>query len=452
MAMQLSEKLSSGTARLGVIGLGYVGLPLSMEMAEAGFHVVGIDADQRKVDEIAARRSYIADVPTESLERMVDAGRFEATTDPAVLATLDAISICVPTPLSKTKDPDVSYILDAVAKIKKHLRTGQLIVLESTTYPGTTDELIRAELEQTGMRAGRDFYLAFSPERIDPGNKTHGTRNTPKVVGGITPRCTELAVELYSKFIQNVHPVSSARAAEMVKLLENTFRSVNIGLVNEIAQMCDVLGIDAYEVIDAAATKPFGFMPFYPGPGLGGHCIPIDPHYLAWKMKAHDFTARFIGLAAEVNQEMPHLVVDKVAAGLNHHGKPVKGSRVLALGVAYKRDVSDMRESPAIEVIDQLTRRGAVVKYHDPHVPELVLESGTRASTPLTDENLRLADCVVILTDHTSFDIPFIVKHSRLVVDTRNATRGLEGQYGERILKLGAPAPFALRLAQGEAA
>ncbi|HZR83726.1 MAG TPA: nucleotide sugar dehydrogenase [Candidatus Binatia bacterium] len=451
--MQLSDKLSSRKARLGVIGLGYVGLPLSMEMAEAGFHVVGIDADERKVAEIAARRSYIADVPTEVLEKMVAAGRFEATTDPSVLATLDAVSICVPTPLSKTKDPDVSYILDAVAHIKKHIHPGQLIVLESTTYPGTTDELIRAELETDGMRAGREFYLAFSPERIDPGNQTHGTKNTPKVVGGITPRCTELATLLYSQFIDRVHPVSSARAAEMVKLLENTFRSVNIGLVNEIAQMCDVLGIDAYEVIEAAATKPFGFMPFYPGPGLGGHCIPIDPHYLAWKMKAHDFTARFIGLAAEVNQEMPHLVVDKVAAGLNYHGKPVKGSRILALGVAYKKDVSDMRESPAIEVIDQLTKRGAIVKYHDPYVPELILESGARASVPLTDDNLRLSDCVVILTDHRCFDIPFIVKHSRLVVDTRNSTRGLEGQYGERIMKLGAPAPFAMRAAHpGEAA
>src|SRR5262249_30019394 len=302
--------------------------------------------------------------------------------------------------------PDVSYILDAVASIKKHLQKGQLIVLESTTYPGTTDELIRAELEATGMRAGRDFYLAFSPERIDPGNRTHGTRNTPKVVGGITPRCTELAVLLYSQFIERVVSVSSARTAEMVKLLENTFRSVNIALVNELAQMCDVLGVDAYEVIDAAATKPFGFLPFYPGPGLGGHCIPIDPHYLAWKMKAHDFTARFIALAAEINQEMPHLVVDKVAAGLNHHGKPVKGSRVLALGVAYKKDVSDMRESPAIEVIDQLTRRGAVVKYHDPYVPELILENGSMASVQLNDDTLRLADCVVVLTDHACFEIP----------------------------------------------
>ncbi len=450
--MQLAEKLTSRKARLGVIGLGYVGLPLSMEMAEAGFHVVGIDADPRKVDEIAARRSYIADVPTEQLEHAVAAGRFEATADPAVLATCDAVSICVPTPLSKTKDPDVSYILDAVAKIKQHLHAGQLIVLESTTYPGTTDELIRAELEDTGMHVGRDFYLAFSPERIDPGNKVHGTRNTPKVVGGITPRCTELAALLYSQFIDKVVQVSSARTAEMVKLLENTFRSVNIGLVNELAQMCDVLGVDAYEVIDAAATKPFGFLPFYPGPGLGGHCIPIDPHYLAWKMKAHDFTARFIGLAAEVNQEMPHLVVDKVAAGLNNHGKPVKGSRILALGVAYKRDVSDMRESPAIEVVDQLAKRGAQIRYHDPYVSELALESGTQASLPLDDETLRLQDCVVILTDHGCFDIPSIVRHSRLVVDTRNATRGLEGQYGERILKLGAPAPRSMLTSQGKAA
>jgi UDP-N-acetyl-D-glucosamine dehydrogenase len=450
--MQLGEKLTARNARLGVIGLGYVGLPLSMEMAGAGFSVVGLDADKRKIEEIAAKRSYIADVPTEVLAQHVSSGKFEATTDPSALASCDAVSICVPTPLSKTKDPDVSYILDAVASIKKHLQKGQLIVLESTTYPGTTDELIRAELEATGMRAGRDFYLAFSPERIDPGNRTHGTRNTPKVVGGITPRCTELAVLLYSQFIERVVSVSSARTAEMVKLLENTFRSVNIALVNELAQMCDVLGVDAYEVIDAAATKPFGFLPFYPGPGLGGHCIPIDPHYLAWKMKAHDFTARFIALAAEINQEMPRLVVEKVISGLNHHGKPVKGARILALGVAYKRDVSDMRESPALAVIEQLMARGANVKYHDPYVPELILESGAMASVPLNEDNLRLSDCVVILTDHTSFDVPWIVKNSRLVVDTRNATRGLEQQYGEHILKLGAPAPFSYGHVGSEAA
>ncbi|MFM7737446.1 MAG: nucleotide sugar dehydrogenase [Alphaproteobacteria bacterium] len=440
--MQLEDKLASRKARLAVIGLGYVGLPLSMEMAEAGFHVIGIDSDDRKIKEIAAKRSYIADVPTEMLAKMVSEGRFEATTDPSVLASCDAVSICVPTPLSKTKDPDVSYILDAVEKIEKHLHPGQLIVLESTTYPGTTDELIREKLEAKGMRVGKDFFLAFSPERIDPGNKTHGTRNTPKVVGGITPRCTQLAVMLYSQFIERVVPVSSARTAEMVKLLENTFRSVNIGLVNELAQMCDVLGVDAYEVIEAAATKPFGFLPFFPGPGLGGHCIPIDPHYLAWKMKAHDFTARFIGLAAEVNQEMPHLVVDKVSAGLNHHGKPIKGSRILALGVAYKKDVSDMRESPALEVLDELRRRGGDVRYHDPYVPELALNTGTLQGVPLTDEELAKADCVVVLTDHSCFDVGRIVRGAKLVVDTRNVTRGLDAQYRDRVLKLGAPAPF----------
>ncbi|MEW6268391.1 MAG: nucleotide sugar dehydrogenase [Thermodesulfobacteriota bacterium] len=450
--MQLSEKLASRQARLGVIGLGYVGLPLSVEMAEAGFSVVGIDADPRKVAEITARRSYISDVPTDVLAKVVAAGKLEATTDPGVLAEVDAVSICVPTPLSKTKDPDVSYILDAVKAIKQHLHRGQLIVLESTTYPGTTDELIRAELESKDVRVGRDFFLAFSPERIDPGNRTHGTRNTPKVVGGITPRCTELATLLYSQFIEKVVPVSSARTAEMVKLLENTFRSVNIALVNELASMCDVLGIDAYEVIDAAATKPFGFLPFYPGPGLGGHCIPIDPHYLAWKLKAHDFTARFIGLAAEVNQRMPELVVEKVAAGLNHQGKPVKGSRILALGVAYKRDVSDMRESPALTVIKLLEDRGGRVSYHDPYVPEMVLENGSMASVALTDDALRMADCVVVLTDHSCFDIPHIVASSRLVVDTRNSTRGLEGKFGERIWKLGAPAPAALGYAFAESA
>jgi len=450
--MQLGEKLAARQARLGVIGLGYVGLPLSVEMAEAGFTVIGIDADPRKITEIKAKRSYISDVPTPVLDKVVSSGKFDATTDPSVLATCDAVSICVPTPLSKTKDPDVSYILDAVKGIKQHLHRGQLIVLESTTYPGTTDELIRAELESSDLRVGRDIFLAFSPERIDPGNRTHGTRNTPKVVGGITPRCTELAVLLYSQFIERVVPVSSARTAEMVKLLENTFRSVNIALVNELASMCDVLGIDAYEVIDAAATKPFGFLPFYPGPGLGGHCIPIDPHYLAWKLKAHDFTARFIGLAAEVNQRMPELVVEKVTAGLNHQGKPVKGSRILALGVAYKRDVSDMRESPALTVIKLLEDRGGRVSYHDPYVPEMTLENGSMASVPLSDDTLRMADCVVVLTDHSSFDIPHIVANSRLVVDTRNVTRGLEGKFGERIWKLGAPAPAAQSYALAESA
>jgi len=450
--MQLSEKLSSREAKVGVIGLGYVGLPLTVEMADAGFHVTGIDADARKVEEINAGRSYIPDVPTEVLAKHVAAGRLTATTDASALAEVDAISICVPTPLSKTKDPDVSYILDAVASIKKHLHPGQLIVLESTTYPGTTDELIRAELETGALKVGREFFLAFSPERIDPGNRTHGTRNTPKVVGGITARCTDLAVTLYSQFIDRVVAVSSARTAEMVKLLENTFRSVNIALVNELASMCDVLGVDAYEVIDAAATKPFGFLPFYPGPGLGGHCIPIDPHYLAWKLKAHDFTARFIGLAAEVNQQMPRLVVEKVTAGLNHQGRSVKGSRVLALGVAYKKDVSDMRESPALSVIKLLEDRGARVSYHDPYVPELVLESGSMAGVPLTEENLRLADCVVVLTDHSDFDIPWVTSCSRLVVDTRNATRGLEGRFGERILKLGAPDPFAHTVLLAESA
>jgi UDP-N-acetyl-D-glucosamine dehydrogenase len=440
--MSLSEKLKNHEARVGVIGLGYVGLPLVVEMAEAGFSVVGIDSDARKVTEVNEGRSYIGDVKTETLAALVKAGKISATTDASILADLDTVSICVPTPLSKTKDPDVSYILDAVASIKRHLHGGQLVVLESTTYPGTTDELIRAELESANFQAGRDFFLAFSPERIDPGNKTHGTRNTPKVVGGITPRCTELAVLLYEQFIKTVVPVSTARTAEMVKLLENTFRSVNIGLVNELASMCDTLGVDAYEVIDAAATKPFGFMPFYPGPGLGGHCIPIDPHYLAWKLKAHDFTARFIGLAAEVNQQMPALVVEKVTGGLNHHGRAVKGSKILALGVAYKKDVSDMRESPALSVIHQLRVRGGKVSYHDPYVAEMVTEDGAMASVELTEGVLRMADCVVILTDHTAFDISWVVENSRLVVDTRNTTRGLEELFGERIVKLGAPAGY----------
>lgn len=421
--MQLSEKLASRKAKLGVIGLGYVGLPLSVEMAEAGFTVVGIDADGRKVEEINAGRSYISDVPTEVLAKHVSEGRISATTDTSVLATVDAVSICVPTPLSKTKDPDVSYILDAVASIKKHLHAGQLIVLESTTYPGTTDELIRAELETDKLKVGREFFLAFSPERIDPGNRTHGTRNTPKVVGGITPRCTELAAALYSQFIDRVVSVSSARTAEMVKLLENTFRSVNIALVNELASMCDVLGVDAYEVIDAAATKPFGFLPFYPGPGLGGHCIPIDPLYLSWKLKLLNYNARFIELASEINTSMPEYVTAKVARALNRERKPVNGSRILILGAAYKKNISDVRESPSLDIIRLLENEGAVVSYCDPFAPELKVDSRVLRSEPLSAESLRGYDCVVVVTDHSLFDYDLVQREAPLVVDCRNAIR-----------------------------
>ena len=423
--MSLSDKLKNHEARVGVIGLGYVGLPLVVEMAEAGFEVVGIDSDPRKVSEINEGRSYIGDVKTETLAALVKAGKISATTDTSILAELDTVSICVPTPLSKTKDPDVSYILSAVGSIKTHLKSGQLIVLESTTYPGTTDELIRAELESEKFRAGKDFFLAFSPERIDPGNKTHGTRNTPKVVGGITPRCTELAVLLYSQFIKTVVPVSSARTAEMVKLLENTFRSVNIGLVNELASMCDTLGVDAYEVIDAAATKPFGYMPFHPGPGLGGHCIPIDPFYLSWKANQVGIKTKFIELAGEINCSMPEYVVGKVAKALSAENKAVHESRILLLGLAYKPNIDDTRESPSFVLIDTLSSIGAEIDYYDPHINEVPKirkypELSGKKSVNWNKEVLGSYDLVLISTAHDVVNYYELGQWASIIVDTRN--------------------------------
>ncbi len=433
----LKEKLENRKATAAVIGLGYVGLPLAMEIAAAGFNVVGIDLDRNKVATLKDGKSYISDVPQKTLCEALQTGRFTPTSDFSALQQVDTVSICVPTPLSKSRDPDISFILAATEEIRKTLHQTQLIVLESTTYPGTTDELILPELESSGLHVGKDFFLAFSPERIDPGNVSFNTRNTPKIVGGITEKCTEIANTFYSQFIENVIPVSSTKCAEMVKLLENTFRSVNIGMVNEMALMCDLLGVDIYEVIDAAATKPFGFIPFYPGPGLGGHCIPIDPHYLAWKLKALNFQARFIGLAAEINGMMPSVVTTLVSEGLNGLSKSIRGSKILVLGVAYKKNVSDCRESPALDVMRMLIDKGAELSYNDPLVPKLRMGRNLLTSVELSPANLEIQDCVIILTDHGAYDFKKIVASAKLVIDTRNATKDLR-EFKDRIIKLGA--------------
>jgi len=419
----LKSKLTDRSARLGVIGLGYVGLPLCIEFARAGYRVTGIDNDARKVARLNAGESYIQDVPTEWLREAMKAGRFTATTDCSVLRELDTVDICVPTPLRKTKDPDISYVAAAVDEIEKYLHRGMMVILDSTTYPGTTDELILTRLERTGLEVGKDFYLAFSPERVDPGNPEWNTKNIPKVVGGVTPACTEHAALLYRSTLGPVVSVSSTRVAEMVKLLENTFRSVNIGLVNELALMCDRMKIDVWEVIDAAATKPFGFMKFYPGPGLGGHCIPIDPFYLSWKAKESGFEARFIELAGQINGSMPYYVAQKVADCLNDVGKPVKGSEVLVLGVAYKEDIDDIRESPALDVMKIIAEKGGRVSYSDPFVPTLAANGLKMSSVPLTPDNLRRFDCIVITAAHRSVDYTALVASGVPVVDTRNALK-----------------------------
>ena len=433
----LKTKLQQRDATAAVIGLGYVGLPLALEIASAGFKVVGIDLDQNKIARLKEGQSYIGDVSNKTIADAIKTGRFTPSLDFSSLHDVDTVSICVPTPLSKSRDPDISFILSATEKIRKYLHAGQLIVLESTTYPGTTDELILPELESSGLRVGKDFFLAFSPERIDPGNTAFNTHNTPKIVGGITAECTEIAHVFYSQFIERVIPVSSTKCAEMVKLLENTFRSVNIGMVNELALMCDVLGVDVYEVIVAAATKPFGFIPFYPGPGLGGHCIPIDPHYLAWKLKALNFQARFIGLAAEINGMMPSVVTTLVGEGLNRFSKSIRGSKVLILGVAYKKNVSDCRESPALDVMRMLIEKGAILSYNDPFVTTLRMNGNTLKSVELTSTNIESQDCIIILTDHSTYDFRRIIDASKLVVDTRNATKDLQ-QFKDKIIKLGA--------------
>jgi UDP-N-acetyl-D-glucosamine dehydrogenase len=434
----LQNLITTRTARIGIIGLGYVGLPEAVVFAQAGFPVTGFDLDGQRVDRINAGESYIADVPSATLGALVASGKLQAALMPvegapgsarpgARLADQDCLCICVPTPLRKTRDPDVSFIVGAVQAIRAELRPGQLIVLESTTYPGTTEEVLQPQLESTGLVAGQDFCLAFSPERVNPGDPEHPVSSIPKVVGGVSPCCTRLVRALYEQVVQEVRPVSSTRAAEMVKLLENTFRSVNIGLVNELALMCHTFNLDVWEVIDAAASKPFGFMPFYPGPGLGGHCIPIDPLYLSWKARSNGFEARFIELAGQVNGYMPRHVVRRVGDALNAKRKSINGSRILILGVAYKPNVGDTRESPAIEIMHLLSERGAELNYSDPYVPELSVDGAVRKSRTLTAAELASQDCVLILTDHRQVDYGLVAQAAPLVVDTRNALRDVKG-------------------------
>ena len=416
---QLIERITARTARVGIVGIGYVGLPLAMVFAEAGFRVTGIDISPERVASLNDGISHIEDVPSAQLQQQRAAGRFEATTDYAVLRELDAISICVPTPLRKTRDPDISFIVNVTEQLARYMRPGQVIVLESTTYPGTTREVILPQLQAHGHEVGRDYFLAFSPERVDPGRSDWTTRNTPKVIGGVTPACLVAAQMLYEQAIERVVPVSSPEAAEMVKLLENTFRAVNIGLVNEVLLMCDKLGLNVWEVIEAAATKPFGFMKFTPGPGLGGHCIPIDPLYLSWKLKTLNYNARFIELASEVNTSMPHYWVQKVQDALNEAAKPLRGSSVLVIGVAYKKDVNDVRESPALDIMHLLDGKGAKVSYHDPHVPDVLVEEQRHHSVGDLDAALAAADCTIIVTDHSVYDWAHIHCSTRLIVDTR---------------------------------
>src|ERR1051326_7828885 len=434
---ELINLIKERRARVGVIGLGYVGLPLATEFAAKGLSVVGFEVDEKKTAEINAGRSYIGDVGSDFIRQSIDTGRLRATTDFDLLQECDAIIICVPTPLRKTKEPDISYILAAADEIKKRLRHGQLVILESTTYPGTTDEVLLPIFDATGLKIDEDFLLAFSPERVDPGNPQFQTHNIPKVVGGVTEDSTAAAAYLYSYIVSDVHSVSSARVAEAAKLLENTFRAVNIGMANEMARLCYALNIDTWEVIRAAATKPFGFMPFYPGPGIGGHCIPLDPHYLSWKARQHGFDSRFIGLAEEVNSRMPEHVVQLVSDGLNDERKAMKGSNVLLLGVAYKKDINDVRESPALSIIDRLRAKGANVRYHAPFVTDLSFEDESLQSVPLTNEELKSSDCVIIVTDHSEIDYKRVCSLAPLIVDTRNALNGdVRRESSARIIRL----------------
>jgi UDP-N-acetyl-D-glucosamine dehydrogenase len=441
---EIKRLVEEKRARVGVIGLGYVGLPLAVEFARRGLRAVGFEVDARKAESINRGESYIGDVLSSALSEVVRGERLHATTDFAELSTCDCIIICVPTPLRKTKEPDISYILAAAEQIQKNLRRGQLVVLESTTYPGTTDEVLLPMFEERGLKLDSDFLLAFSPERVDPGNPQFHTDNIPKVVGGCTEDSTEAAATLYSQIVREVHAVSSARVAEAAKLLENTFRAVNIGMANEMARLCYHLGIDTWEVIRAAATKPFGFMAFYPGPGIGGHCIPLDPHYLSWKARQHGFDSRFIGLAEEVNSRMPDHVVQLVSDGLNDERKSLNGSRVLLLGVAYKRDIDDVRESPALSIIDRLRAKGADVRYHDPYVSELSFDDAHTVSggeplksVELTDSELQSADCCVIVTDHSGINYKQVCALSKLIVDTRNAlTRDVRKESCAKIVRL----------------
>ena len=425
---ELEKLIEDKSARIGVIGLGYVGLPLIVEFCSNGFEGIGFEVDERKVDEINAGRSYIPDVPTDRLKACVDDGKLTATTEFSRLGECDAIIICVPTPLRKTKDPDMSYILSAGGEIQDHMRRGQLVILESTTYPGTTDEVLQPMFEEKGFKLDEDFLLAFSPERVDPGNPQFQTHNIPKVVGGVSKDSTDVAAKLYGQIVGQVHAVSSARVAEACKLWENTFRAINIGMANEMAKVCNALNIDTWEVVRAAATKPFGFMAFYPGPGIGGHCIPLDPHYLSWKARQHGFDSQFISLAEQINSSMPAYVVRMVQHGLNLEKKAVNGSKVLILGVAYKKDIDDMRESPALSVIDLLRAKGADVSYHDPHVAEVTFDHAYTIgdgeplyNQELTDALIADADCVIICTEHSTVDYARVCAKSKLIIDTRNA-------------------------------
>lgn len=433
----LEQKIANRTLKSGIIGLGYVGLPLAVEFGKAGIETYGIDIDKRKIDAIGRSESYIQDVPSSDVQDLRKKKKLYATSDFSIIRELDTVNICVPTPLRKSKDPDISYIVAAVEQIAKYLHPGMLLILESTTYPGTTEEVMLPMLEKTGLKAGKDFFLAFSPERVDPGNPKFHTKNITKVVGGLTPECNKLAIAFYSIAIDKVHAVTSPRSAEMVKLLENTFRSVNIGLVNELCQMSEKLGVDVWEIIDAAATKPFGFMPFYPGPGLGGHCIPIDPHYLAWKARIQGFNPRFIDLASDVNAMMPEFVVRKAQTILNDHGKSLKGAKILVLGVTYKRDVSDYRESPAMEIIEMLEKWGAKVSYADPFVPEITIHGTNHKAVPSQGsafgQKLQESDIAILTTDHKLFDIEFIAKNARILLDTRNATKKIKSDKVHKI-------------------
>ena len=421
----LLEKILSKKAVAGIVGLGYVGLPLAVEFGRAGFSVVGFDVIEEKISQLNQGKSYIQDVPDTVIAPLVENGLFKATNDFSKLAEMDTINICVPTPLRKTKDPDMSFIVSSTEQIAKYLRPGTLVILESTTYPGTTDELVLPMLEKSGLKVGEDFFVCFSPERVDPGNAKYQTRNIPKVVGGITPACTELGAAFYAQSLDTVVPVTSTSVAEMVKLLENTFRMINIGLVNEMAMMCDRMGINVWEVIDAAATKPFGFMPFYPGPGLGGHCIPVDPFYLAWKTRQQGIEARFIELAGYINGQMPHFVVDKVQHALNENRKPLRDSKIHVLGVAYKKNIEDVRESPALDIIHVLKQRGAQLSYSDPFVPHLKMDGLDMHSEDVI-VGCERADCVVLVTDHAAFDADAILAASPVLVDTRNAFKGMK--------------------------
>jgi len=429
----LLARLNRKDFTAAVIGLGYVGLPLAIEYADAGIRVIGIDSDGAKIRAIRSGNSYVDDVPSESIRGAVENGLLRVTSDYSALAEADTVNICVPTPLRKTKDPDLSYVVTAAEQVAKYIHRDMLIVLESTTYPGTTDELLVPMFEERGFTVGKDIFLAFSPERVDPGNPQYSTKNIPKVVGGATPQCTKMAAALYTGVMERVHPVSTATVAEMVKLLENTFRSVNIGLVNEIALMCNRMGIDVWEVIDAAKTKPFGFMPFYPGPGIGGHCIPLDPFYLSWKAKQFGFEARFIELAGVINGQMPHFVVGRIVDALNRYKKSVNGAKVLILGVAYKKDISDVRESPAIDILQLLSKKGAKLSYCDPHVPVLDEHGMRMKAEPFSAATLKKADCVVVVTDHSDFDYRLVARESKVIVDARNA---LKGKNGGKIIKL----------------